>query len=129
MMTGLDGPIGPGHRPALHLRARQLIPRPAQHDDPREASARGLDLDDVSGVQRIEPRAAILVRDDERFRRTRELGARVGLTPDAQAACGTVHFDDHQAGTLNMLGEALRHAEASSKSSSVAIFRKSYELV
>src|SRR5438046_7664024 len=93
----------------LDLGARQLIPRPAEHDDPFGTPVRWLDLDDVSGVQRGETRLGVLVRDDEGLRRAGELGTHVGLTPDAQATLGMLHVDDHEARGTDVVGETLRH--------------------
>src|SRR5207253_7488461 len=94
---------------ALDLGARQFIPCPAQQDDPVGTPARRFDLDDVPRVQRVETRLGVLVRDHERLFGTRELGTDVGFTPHAQSALGTLDLDDHEAGTLYVLGEALGH--------------------
>src|SRR2546428_12608835 len=71
--------------------------------------ARRFDLDDVPRVQRVEPRLGVLVRDHERLFGTRELGTDVGFAPHAQSALGALDLDDHEAGTLYVLGEALGH--------------------
>src|SRR5216110_2905485 len=93
----------------LDLGACQLIPRPAEHDDSFGAPARRLDLDDVPGVQRVETRSSILLRDNEGVGRARQLGAHVGFAPDAQPTLGALHFDDHEARPLELVREALRH--------------------
>src|SRR5437773_1939604 len=68
-----------------------------------------LHLDDVAGVQRVETCPGILLRANEGVGRARQLGAHIGLTPDAQPTLGALHFHDHEARPLEFVREALRH--------------------